>query len=90
MIWQDYVAGLNPTNASSVFAVQNLVPTGPFGQYQVTFNTALNRTYRVEASSDLLTWQTVQDGIAGTGGIVTISDNRFLVATQMYYRVAVY
>jgi hypothetical protein len=90
MIWQDYVAGLNPTNASSVFAVQNLAPTGPFGQYQITFNTALNRTYRVEASSDLLTWQTVQDGIAGTGGNVTISDTRFLVATQMYYRVVVY
>ncbi len=90
MIWQDYVAGLNPTNASSVFAIQNLMPTGPFGQYQVTFNTALNRTYRVEASSDLLTWQTVQDGIAGTGGNVTVADNRFLVATQMYYRVVVY
>jgi hypothetical protein len=90
-IWQDYIAGLNPTNASSVFTVRNLSSTGAPGHYQITFSTALNRTYRVETSSDLLTWQTLQDGIAGTGGDVTVSDNRNLSgATQMYYRVVVY
>ena len=91
MVWQDYVAGLNPTNASSVFAVQNLAPTGPAGKYQVTFSTALNRTYRVETSSDLLTWQTLQDGVAGTGSNVTVTDTRFLPATTpAFYRVVVY
>ncbi len=91
MTWQDYVAGLNPTNASSVFAVQDLAPTGPAGKYQVTFSTALNRTYRVESSSDLLTWQTLQDGIAGTGGDVTVTDTRYLpVSTPAFYRVVVY
>jgi hypothetical protein len=90
-IWQDYIAGLNPTNASSVFTVRNLSSTGAPGHYQITFSTALNRTYRVETSSDLLTWQTLQDGIAGTGGDVTVSDNRNLSGTaQTYYRVAVY
>jgi hypothetical protein len=91
MLWQDYVAGLNPTNASSVFAIQNLSPTGSAGSYQVNFNTVLNRTYRVEASTDLLNWQTLQDGIAGTGGPVTVTDNRFLSGIiSMYYRVVVY
>jgi len=91
MVWQDYVAGLNPTNTSSVFAVQNLAPTGPDGKYQVTFSTALNRTYRVETSSDLLTWQTLQDGIAGTGSDVIVTDTRFLSATApAFYRVVVY
>ncbi|MGH7954238.1 MAG: hypothetical protein ACREFE_20275, partial [Limisphaerales bacterium] len=89
--WQEYVAGTNPTNASSVFSVRSLAPTGPFVEYQITFSTALNRTYRVEVSSDLQTWQTLQDGIAGTGGDVTITDTRNLAgATQTYYRVAVY
>jgi von Willebrand factor type A domain-containing protein/Regulator of Chromosome Condensation (RCC1) repeat protein/Ig-like domain-containing protein/putative Ig domain-containing protein len=91
LIWQDYVAGLNPTNASSVFTVQNFSPTGQPGHYQITFSTALNRTYRVDTSSDLLTWQTLQDGIAGTGGNVTVTDSRNLSgATQTFYRVAVY
>jgi len=91
LFWQDYVAGLNPLDASSVFVVRNLSSTGSPGHYQITFSTALNRTYRVETSSDLLTWQTLQDGIAGTGGDVTVSDNRNLSGTaQTYYRVAVY
>jgi hypothetical protein len=91
LIWQDYVAGLNPTNTSSVFAVQNLAPTGPSDKYQITFSTALNRTYRVETTSDLVTWQTLQDGIVGTGGDVTVTDTRFLpTTTPAFYRVVVY
>jgi hypothetical protein len=91
LIWQDYVAGLNPTNASSVFSLQSVTPTGSLGQYQVTFSTALNRTYRVDTSSNLVTWQTLQDGIAGTGGEVTVPDLRILSGTTpVYYRVAVY
>ena len=91
LTWQDYVAGLNPTNTSSVFAIQNLAPTGPSDKYQITFSTALNRTYRVETTSDLVTWQTLQDGIAGTGGDVTVTDTRFLpTATPAFYRVVVY
>jgi hypothetical protein len=91
LIWQDYVAGLNPTNASSVFIIQNLSSTGSPAYYQVTFNTVMNRTYRVDASSDLQTWQTLQDGIAGTGGNVTVFDTRTVPGTgQVFYRVAVY
>ena len=91
VIWQDYVAGLNPTNRSAVFAVQSVSATGLPGQFQITFGTALNRTYRVDTSSDLLTWQTLQDGIAGTGGAVTVTDSRNLPGTvNTFYRVAVY
>jgi len=91
LIWQDYVAGLNPTNASSVFTVQSPAPTGPIGHYQITFSTALNRTYRVETSGNLFNWQTLQDNIAGTGGNVTVTDIRNQTgATQVYYRVMVY
>lgn len=91
LLWQDYVAGLNPTNTGSVFAVQNLSFTGSPSYYQITFSTALNRTYRVDTSSDLSTWQTLQDGIAGTGADVTVPDTRTLSgATPTFYRVAVY
>jgi Putative Ig domain/von Willebrand factor type A domain/Regulator of chromosome condensation (RCC1) repeat len=90
-IWQNYAAGLNPTNASSVFVVESLAPTGQYGHYQITFSTELNRTYRVEASSDLVHWTTLVDNIAGTGGDVTVTDPRISATMpQTYYRVAVY
>ena len=89
--WQDYLAGLNPTNTSSVFVVRNLAPVGSPSHYQITFSTALLRTYRVDASTNLVTWQPLQSGIAGTGGDVTITDNRIMATpTQMYFRVVGY
>jgi hypothetical protein len=90
MIWQDYLAGLNPTNRSSVFAVQSLSASGLPVVYQITFLTALGRTYRVDTSTDLITWLPLQDGIAGTGGEVTVTDSRYLGAPSAYYRVTVY
>jgi hypothetical protein len=91
MIWQDYVAGLNPTNRSSVFAVQSASATSLPGEFQLTFQTSLNRIYRVDTSSDLLNWQTLQDGIPGTGGAVTVTDDRGLPGTiAAYYRLVVY
>ena len=91
LVWQDYVAGLNPTNTSSVFVVRNLSASGLPSHYQITFSTALNRTYRVDTSSNLLTWQTLQNGVLGTGGDVTVTDNRIISATTpAFYRVVVY
>jgi hypothetical protein len=63
----------------------------PDGRFQVTFSTSLNRSYRLEASPDLVNWQTVQDNIHGVNQDVTLIDTRFLPdATSMYYRVKVY
>jgi hypothetical protein len=91
MIWQDYVAGLNPTNTSSTFKVGKPSFNGSPGHCQISFGTAPNRTYRVITSTNLVDWQIVQDGIAGTGGTVTITDNRLTAATvDAYYRVQVY
>jgi alpha-tubulin suppressor-like RCC1 family protein len=89
--WQEYVAGTDPTNANSRFVIQNIVPVDSLGHCEITFTTALNRTYRVETSSDLQTWQTLQDDIPGTGGNVTVIDSRISSGlTQTYYRVVVY
>ncbi len=89
--WQDYLAGLNPTNPSSVFVVRDLSSAGSPSHYQITFSTALRRTYRVGTSSNLLTWQTLQEDIAGTGGDVTVTDPRIVSgAGRAYYRVVVY
>jgi hypothetical protein len=86
--WQDYLAGLNPTNANSTFVTQIAPSQLP---PQVTFNTVINRNYRIEwAPTATGPWTILRDGIAGTGGNITFVDDRNLsLATAMFYRVVV-
>ena len=88
--WLEYQANTDPRDSSSVFLIRSVAP-GFDGRYRVTFSTAQNRTYRVEASADLINWQIVQDTIAGTGADVTITDTRYLPGTiGMFYRAVVF
>ena len=87
-VWQDYLAGLNPRATNSTFAVQLAsLPNAP----QIVFNTAVNRTYRIEWTASLSgPWTILQDGIAGTGSEVTYTDQRDLSTVEgMFYRVVV-
>jgi hypothetical protein len=88
--WKEYWANTIPTNAASKFAISSLVRQ-PDGRFRVTFSTSTNRTYRVDASTDLLNWQIVEDNIPGVNQDVTIVDTRFLTnITTIYYRAVVY
>ena len=50
-VWEDYLAGLNPTNVNSRFTV---APAFAPGQTpQIIFSTVASRTYRVETSTPL-------------------------------------
>jgi len=61
------------------------------GRFLVTFRTATNRSYQVQASRNLVDWQIVQHKITGLGQHVTITETRFLPnVTNMFYRVLVY
>jgi len=86
-LWQDYFAGLNPTNADSTFGVQISPAQIP---PQFSFNTVVGRNYRIEWSTSLSgPWNTLRDGIVGTGGIIDYTDQRNLsTVTSVYYRVA--
>lgn len=87
-VWQDYLAGLDPLDTNATFAVQIAPSQSP---PQITFNTALNRTYRIDsATSPDGPWTVVRDGIAGTGGSITFTDLRNLSTVEsVYYRVVV-
>jgi len=88
--WQEYVANTIPTDALSKLVMQDVMRL-PDGRFLVTFSSSLNRYYRLEASTDLTSWETVQQDIPGTGQDLTISDTRFLPGIKtIYYRVLVY
>jgi hypothetical protein len=88
-VWQAYLAGLNPTNASSKFNVTMALTPGPVPQ--ILFSTVLGRTYRVETAVTLGSWVVLRDDIPGTGGNILFIDNRTLSGVNSsFYRVAVY
>ena len=87
-VWQDYLAGLNPLNTNSTFGAQIASLSSP---PQIVFNTVLNRTYRIDWAVSLDgNWTVLRDGLAGTGGTVTFTDQRDLSSVDaMFYRVVV-
>jgi hypothetical protein len=88
-LWQDYVAGLNPTNANSKFTVSTAFAPGQTPQ--IIFSTVAGRTYRVETATSLDTWAVLRDNIPGTGGNILFIDDRVLSGVSaVFYRVAVY
>ena len=88
-VWQDYLAGLNPTNSSSRFTTWTAFVPGQTPQ--IIFSTVLGRTYRVETATSLGTWMVLRDNIPGIGGNILFTDNRVLSGVSaVFYRVAVY
>ena len=88
--WQEYRANTDPTDRDSRFAIVEFT-NDAYGRYQVTFTTAINRLYRVDASTDLVNWQTLHDNIPGTGTPIMVTDPRSPeLTTQMHYRVQVW
>ena len=88
--WQEYRAHTDPRSKTSRFVIRNVTRL-PNGRFQVTFSTSSERSYRVEASSDLVYWETVEDGIPGINQDVTVTDTRLIGNPDaIFYRVVVY
>jgi len=88
--WQEYRANTNPNNANSKLVVGSVAQSPIDGRWQVTFLSAVNRNYEVLASTDLLNWRVVQDGITGTGANITVIDTTYVPSSQTFYRLMVY
>jgi formylglycine-generating enzyme required for sulfatase activity len=86
--WEEYVAGTNPTNSSSVLRI---IETKRIDQsLTLTFPTQTGRTYRLEGASDPGVWQTLIQEIHGDGANATAADPSGLgIAGHRIYRVAV-
>ncbi len=88
--WQEYQANTYPKDPTSRLAITSVSVSPLDGRWQVTFRSALFRTYQVLATTDLVTWRVVQDGISGTGANITVLDTTFVPSVQTYYRLRVY
>ncbi len=86
---QEYVAGTGPNDPASVLKIAQLQISD--GNFIVSFLSVLGRTYRVERSYTLEagSWGTLQDGIAGTGGTILVTDSDPSESPRRFYRLVV-
>jgi len=91
-VYQDWIAGLNPTNALSVLKM--LAPTATNTQLGlvVSWQSVSNITYFLQSSTNLgaqPAFTTIQSNIAGQAGTTSYMDTTTTNAGPFFYRVGV-
>ena len=89
-VYQDWIAGLNPTNSASILAMQNPV-TNSTG-LTVSWLSVNNRTYFLQRATNLSVqsaFSTIQSGISGQAGTTSVIDYTATNGGPYFYRVGV-
>jgi hypothetical protein len=87
--WQEWLAGTNPTNASSILKITSTTDS-PAG-FVVTWQSQNTRSYYLQRSVDLTqaAFSTIQDNILGQAGATSYTDTNALGPGPFFYRVGV-
>ncbi|MFL6528232.1 MAG: M36 family metallopeptidase, partial [Chthoniobacterales bacterium] len=86
----EYRAGTDPRNASSVFRLTSVTRDPMSGGVTITIPTVNGRVYRVEENDDIRFpngWTVLQQNIVGTGSSVQITDP--IPGSRRFYRAVV-
>ncbi len=83
---QEFLAGTDPKHGGSSFHV--LTAAHGVDAFSFGFGSVLGKTYRVEASDNLGSWEVLAEPVVGTGGTVTITAPVSPVEPRRFYRAA--
>jgi glycosidase len=89
--WNEYLAGTDPLNPASVFAITQVLPDG--GSLRITCSTVTNRTYQLQRRATLdaaSAWANLGVPLPGTGGNLVFTDDGAATNAAGFYRVQAY
>ena len=84
----EFLAGTDPLDPASVFAVTQVATAG--ADVQVSCSTMTSRTYQLQRRDSLdatSSWANVGQPVAGTGGVLVLTDSGSATNAAKYYRV---
>jgi hypothetical protein len=89
-IYQDWVAGLNPTNPASVLVMLPVTTTNTASGITVTWQSVSGISYLLQRTTNLpAPFATIQSNIIGNTDTTTYSDTSATNGTPYFYRVGV-
>jgi hypothetical protein len=90
--WQEWVAGTDPTSATSLLKILAATQTNSPAGFVVTWESTSARTYYLQRSIDLSAspaFSTIQSGIAGQDGSMSYTDTNAPASGPAFYRIGV-
>jgi sugar lactone lactonase YvrE/chitodextrinase len=86
--WQEYVAGTNPEDPTSVL---QLTGSLPLPNFTVQWPSVVGKTYQVQSSTSLFStnWTIIGSNLSGTGQTMQLSDTNLPAPPAKFYRVQV-